>query len=188
MDTTALRDGIPADVTGASLATFVLEKSECSLEDSGLPGGNELFAFAAVAGWLVDVLFEADCHGSQCLNHAAPTTVTTSAAVSSARRKTPPRKLGVKLPLARNDLLRFGRDILKSSEDCGSCACSSGVHCGRSGMSSAGKELSAEASPAAASNPPFTFDSVLVALPAGNVEACGTAAGTDAKSGASGGD
>ena len=41
---------------------------------------------------------------------------------------------------------------------------------------------------AAVSNPPFTFDSVLGALPAGNVTACGTAAGTDAKSGASGGD
>jgi len=184
-DLAAFRDGIPADVTGASLATFVLLKSEWPLETSRLPGGDEVFAFAPFAGRPTDVFFAADCHG---LKHAAPTTVNTSAAVSSARRKTPPRKLGVKLPLARNDLLRFGKDILKSSEGWGSCPCSSCVHCGGSGMRPAGRGLSSEAPLVAASNPSFTFDVALGALLAGTVEACRAAAGTDAKSGASGGD
>jgi len=172
----ALRADIPSEVTGASLATLALLKSELSA--FGLPAAEELFPFAPLAGRLTDIFLAAGCHGSQCLNHAAPTAVTTRAVVSSARRKIPPRKLGVKLPLARNDLLRFGSDLLKSSAGCGNCACSSGDHWWSSEESPAGRELLMAASAWAGSDRRLAFTSVLSAPQAGDAEgASGTAAG-----------
>src|SRR5260370_39509750 len=91
---------MPGEVTGASLATFVLVNSECSLTTPRLPGASDVLVFAAITGTLTDVFFAADFHGIQCLYHAAATAVATSAVVRRARRKTPPRNPGVKFPLA----------------------------------------------------------------------------------------
>src|SRR5260370_6879704 len=110
---------MPGEVTGASLATFVLVNSECSLTTPRLPGASDVLVFAAITGTLTDGFFAADFHGIQFLYHAAATAVTTSAVVSSARRKTPPRNPGVKFPLARNRRLAFGSDTVKSNEGVG---------------------------------------------------------------------
>src|SRR5260221_13772472 len=78
---------MPGEVTGASLATFVLVNSECSLTTPRLPGASDVLVFAAITGTLTDGFFAADFHGIQFLYHAAATAVTTSAVVSSARRQ-----------------------------------------------------------------------------------------------------
>src|SRR6202790_3506865 len=106
---------MPGEVTGAPLATFVLLISKCSFAASRLPGGSDALAFTAIASTLTDGFFAADFHGIQCLYHAAPANVTTSAVVSSARRKTPPRNPGVKFPPARSGLLAFGSDWVKTN-------------------------------------------------------------------------
>src|SRR5260370_7001882 len=93
---------MPGEVTGASLGTFVLVNSECSLTTPRLPGASDVLVFAAITGTLTDVFFAADFHGIQCLYHAAATAVATSAVVSSPRRKTPPRTPPVKFPLTRH--------------------------------------------------------------------------------------
>src|SRR5713101_9249995 len=103
------------EISGAPLATFVLLNSECSFAASRLPGGSAVVGFTAIAGKLTDGFFAADFHGIQCLYHAAPAAVITSAVVSSARRNAPARKPGVKLPLARRDRLALGRNLVKSS-------------------------------------------------------------------------
>src|SRR5258708_8760876 len=112
---------MPGEVTGASLATFVLVNSECSLTTPRLPGASDVLAFAAITGTLTDVFFAADFHGIQFLYHAAATAVTTSAVGSSARRNTPPRNPGVKFPVARSRPWALGMCIVKSTAGVGSC-------------------------------------------------------------------
>src|SRR5260370_38309489 len=91
---------MPGEVTGASLATFVLVNSECSLTTPRLPGASDVLVFAAITGTLTDGFFAPDFHGIQFLYHAAATPRPPSAVVSSASRKTPPRNPAVKFPLA----------------------------------------------------------------------------------------
>jgi len=45
------------EVTGTSLATFVVLNSECSLAASWVPGGSDVLAFLAIAGKLTDGFF-----------------------------------------------------------------------------------------------------------------------------------
>jgi hypothetical protein len=169
------------EVTGASLATFVLPNSECSLAASGLPGGRDVLAFIAIAGTLTDGFFPADFHGIQCLCHTAPATVTISAAVSSVRRKTPPRKSGVKFPRARSRRLAFGGDMVKSNEGVGSCTGSAIVNCLGTRACSLGMDFTVRAMPGAWSDPLLEFDSVPgTSTAASGGKASGTAAGTSA--------
>src|SRR6266851_6684502 len=172
---------MPGEVTGASLATFVLLNSECSFAASRLLGGSDVLAFTAIAGTLTDGFFAADFHGIQCLYHAAPAAVTTSAVVSSARRKTPPRNPGVKFPLARRGRLAFSSDMVKSNEGFRSCTCSAAFNCVGTGSCSIGRDFPVAATPGASSDPLFEFDSVLGTSPAASGgDASGTAAGTGA--------
>src|SRR5260370_41640535 len=106
----------------AAAASFVLVKSEVAFAASRLPGGSAVLGCTAIAGRLSDGFFAADFHGIQCLYHAAPAAVITSAVMSSARRKTPSRNPGVKFPLAHCSRLAFGSDMEKSNEGLGSSA------------------------------------------------------------------
>jgi hypothetical protein len=115
------------------------------------------------------------------LYHAAPTTVTISAAVSSVRRKTPPRKSGVKFPRARSRRLAFGNDMVKSNEGFGSCTGSAIVNCLGTRSCSIGRDFIVRATPDAWSDPLFEFDSVPRTSPAASGgNASGTAAGSSA--------
>src|SRR5260370_33935167 len=134
-----------AGTAGATLATFVLLISGCACELPGLPGSGDDFSFAVTTIKPTASFCAAGFQGSQCLDQAAPATVTISADKNSPRRSAPPRKLGVKLPRARNDRLAFGRDLLKSVECSGSSACSTAVHCVAAGSFLIGRDLSLEA-------------------------------------------
>src|SRR5580704_3490414 len=169
------------EVTGTSLATFVLLNSGCSLAASWVPGGSDVLASTAMAGTLADGFFAADFHGIQCLCHAAPAAVTISAALSSVRRKTPPRNSGVKFPRARGERLAFGSGMVKSNEGVGSCTRSAIVNCVGTGSRSIGRDFAKRAMPGASTDPLFEFDSAPGTSPdARGGNACGTAAGTSA--------
>ncbi len=135
------------EISGAPLATFVLLNSECSFAASRLPSGSAVVGFTAVAGKLTDGFFAADFHGIQCLYHAAPAAVITSAVMSSARRKTPSRNPGVKFPLAHCSRLAFGSDLEKSNEGLGSSACSTAVNCVGTSSRSMGRGFPMTAAP-----------------------------------------
>src|SRR6266446_262455 len=135
------------EISGAPLATFVLLNSECSFAASRLPGGSAVVGFTAIAGKLSDGFSAADFHGIQCLYHAAPAAVITSAVMSSARRKTPSRNPGVKFPLAHCSRLAFGSDLEKSNEGLGSSACSTAVNCVGTSSRSMGRGFPMTAAP-----------------------------------------
>src|SRR5271167_561194 len=97
-DTGALFAGIPAEVTGASLATLILSYA---------------------AGFLG--FAPADFQGSQFLNQAVPTPSTTSriASISTARLNS-----GVKPPRGKRHRFDFGNELIKSLTGCGVSICS----------------------------------------------------------------
>src|SRR5260370_37479612 len=174
----ALPAGMFAGTAGATLATFVLLISGCACELPGLPGSGDDFSFAVTTIKPTASFCAAGFQGSQCLDQAAPATVTISADKNSPRRSAPPRKLGVKLPRARNDRLAFGRDLLKSSEGFGSSACSTAVHCVAAGSFLIGRDLSLEALAEISSHRFMDVDRALGASPAPKAAvACGTAPG-----------
>jgi hypothetical protein len=139
-----LPDAVLADATGASATTFVLLISECACAALAFPGSGDDFSFAATTSEPTGPFFAAGFQGSQCLDHAAPATVTISADRNRPKRSAPPRKLGVKLPRARRSRLDFGSDLLKSSEGFGRSACSSAVHCVATALFPTGRNLSGE--------------------------------------------
>src|SRR5580704_10602232 len=97
-NTGALFAGIPAEVTGASLATLILSYA---------------------AGFLS--FAPADFQGSQFLNQAVPTPSTTSrmTSISTARLNS-----GVKPPRGRRHRFDFGNELIKSLTGCGVSTCS----------------------------------------------------------------
>ena len=97
-DTGALFAGIPAEVTGASLATRILSDA---------------------AGFLG--FAPADFQGSQCLNQAVPTPSTSSriASTSTARSNS-----GVEPPRGKRHRFDFGKELIKSPTVCGVSTCS----------------------------------------------------------------
>src|SRR5690349_13304569 len=118
---------MPGEITGASLAMFVLAKSGCCFANSRLADGSDVLAFSPAAATRIDSFFAAEFHGIQCLYHAAPSIVTARAVARSVRRKTPPRNPGVKLPLARSRRLAFGCEMVKAEEGFGRMACSAAI-------------------------------------------------------------
>ncbi len=112
---------VPLDVAG--VFDTALEDAGVSFPNSEFPvGGSEVPATGAcTAGTGVMVVtlpaqeatgifFDSCIPGSQCLYHAAPVIVASSATISTASRNAPARNPGVKFPRARNDRLRFGSE------------------------------------------------------------------------------
>src|SRR5712692_2349511 len=167
-----------AEVAGTSLAAFELLISECP---GGLPGSGDDFSFAAITSKPTGPFLASGFQGSQCLDHAAPATVTISADRNRPRRSAPPRKPGVKLPLARDDRLALGSDLLKSSEGFGSSACSSAVNCVATRLFLIGRDLLVKPPPDASSDRLSAIDPALGSSPAANLgDTSGTALGTAA--------
>jgi hypothetical protein len=137
----ALPAGTFAEAADTSFVTFVLLISECTCGLTGLPGRGDDFSFAVTTIKPTASFFASGFRRSQCLDQAAPATVTISADKNSPRRSAPPRKVGVKLPRARSERLALGSDLLKSSEGFGSSACSAAVHCVATGFFSIGRDL-----------------------------------------------
>src|SRR6266849_1128955 len=165
--------GVFAAAKDASLATFVLLISECTGGPTGLPGSDD-FSFAATTSEPTAPFCASGFRRSQCLDHAAPATVAISADTNRPRRSAPPRKLGVKLPRARNDRLAFGNDLLKSSDGIGSIACSSAVHWA-AGFFSIGRDLAVKTLADTSCHRPFAVDPVFGTSPALGVGvSCGT--------------
>src|SRR5580700_5424744 len=120
-DTGALLAGIPAEVTGASLATLIL---------------------SCAAGFLS--FAPADFQGSQFLNQAVPTPSTTSriASISTIRLNS-----GVKPPRGKRQRFDFGNELIKSLTDCGVSTCSVASPRARSAARLVGATAPAASSP-----------------------------------------
>ncbi len=162
---TVLPAGVFAEADDASLPALALLISKCPGWLTGLPGRGVDFSFAATTSEPTAPFCASGFRRSQCLDHAAPARVAISADTNRPRRSAPPRKLGVKLPRARNDRLAFGNDLLKSSDGIGSSACSSAVHWA-AGLFSIGRDLAVKTLADTSCHRPFAVDSIFGTSPA----------------------